>query len=91
MQPVAEQPLAADEGPPLPSAPGTAPATAMAIPPMPAGVEQIPMMLSSAGPLPPALRDVPAKLSGQLSLNGIHRLHVRKRLQGVKFAMMKDA
>ncbi len=39
MQPAAEQPAVAEEGAPLPSAPGTAPAAALAIPPMPAGSE----------------------------------------------------
>ena len=40
MQPAAEQPAAVEEGAPLPSAPGTAAATALAIlPPMPAGTE----------------------------------------------------
>jgi hypothetical protein len=38
MQPVAEQAGPAEGGAALPTAPGTAPATALAIPPMPAGV-----------------------------------------------------
>ena len=35
MQPTAEQPAVMEAGAPLPSAPGTAPATDLAIPPMP--------------------------------------------------------
>ena len=51
MQPAAEEPTAAEEGAPLPSAPGTAPAAALAIPPMPAGTEQIPPGCASDMPL----------------------------------------
>ena len=41
MQPVSEQAVPAEGGAALPTAPGTAPAQALAIPPLPAGVARV--------------------------------------------------